>query len=157
MVASIFVVIPRLIIGLNAQEEVEKMKLWEPDMPTPMSLPNELRRWKSYWEQQKDRGLVVPDSMKDALPHADVDAFPNIRMLLFLGCTMPIGSTEAERSFSLLRRLKSHLRSRMTDARLSALALMAMHYKIHLDATDVAKRFIQNHPRRLFKSNPFCD
>jgi len=157
VVAAIFAVIPGLIITQNPQEAAERMKPWEPDLPTPRSLPSELRRWKFHWEQKKEEGLDVPETMKAALPHADVDAFPNIRMLLFLGMTFPITSAEAERSFSLFRRLKTYLRSRMTDTRLSALAHMSAHYSIHLSPKDVAGKLIQSHPRRLFTANLFCD
>jgi len=54
-------------------------------------------------------------------------------------------------------RLKTHLRRRMTEARASALGLMAMHYGIRLKSQDVAQRFIQRHPRRLYKPNLFVD
>ena len=49
--------------------------------------------------------------------------YPNIRVLLIIGCTLPVSSAEAERLFSGLRRIKSYLRNRMS-ARLSGLALM---------------------------------
>ena len=99
----------------------------------------------------------IPDTMKSTLGYADEDCFPNIRILLILGCTLPITSAEAERSFSLLGRLKTHLRSRMTEARLSSLALMSMHYDICVDLKrqDVAKEFIKDHPRRLYQPNLF--
>ena len=38
------------------------------------------------------------------LLHADADMFPNIRLLIEVGCMLPVSSTEAERSFSVLRR-----------------------------------------------------
>ena len=53
--------------------------------------------------------------------HADGIFFPNIRELLMILAVLPIGSTEAERSFSYLRRLHTWLRSAMTMDRLSDL------------------------------------
>ena len=35
-------------------------------------------------------------SLTGCLEHADEDIFPNIRTLLRIGCTLPVGSCEAE-------------------------------------------------------------
>ena len=61
-------------------------------------------------------------------------------------CTIPITSAEEERSFSLVRRIKTHLRNRMNESRLSSLSLMAMHYDVHFDIRTIVKRFNQKHP-----------
>ena len=50
-----------------------------------------------------------PDGIIEALNFADTDLFPNIRNLLILRATSPIGSTEAERAASRIRRLKHHI------------------------------------------------
>ena len=50
--------------------------------------------------------------------------FPSLKKLLRIVLTYPITSNEAERSFSLLRRLNSSLRSTMTQGRLNSLELM---------------------------------
>ena len=54
--------------------------------------------------------------------------YPNIRVLHVIGCTLPVSSAEAERSFSGLQRIKSHLRNRMSDERLSEPAIMHLHH-----------------------------
>ena len=41
--------------------------------------------------------------------------------------TLPVSSCTAERSFSGLRRLKTYLRSRMSQERLNAVAVMNIH------------------------------
>ena len=58
----------------------------------------------------------------------------------------------AERSFSTLRRIKGPQRSTMGEERLSALALMSMHYAevLALNPKEVAKEFIKQKPRKLF-------
>ena len=58
-----------------------------------------------------------PDGLLDSLKLADKDLFPNIRRLLIIGCVSPIGSTEAERAASGIRRLKTPYRSTMSDIR----------------------------------------
>ena len=58
-----------------------------------------------------------PDDIIKALNFDDTDFFPNIRKLLTLGATSPIGSNEAERAASGIRRLKTPYRSTMGDKR----------------------------------------
>ena len=64
----------------------------------------------------------------ECVKYADEDMYPNIRVLLIIGCTLPISSAEAERSFSGLRRIKSYLRNRMSDEQLSVETNLSNHY-----------------------------
>ena len=50
-----------------------------------------------------------------------------------IGCTLPISSAEAERSFSGLRRINSYLRNRMSEKRFSGLAREAKKIVVKLD------------------------
>ena len=112
-VVSVCSIIPVIVVSeQDLQGLAGQQKLYEPDLPLAASLVNELRRWRFFWIQKKQAGTTIPDTMKSTLGYADEDCFPNIRILLILGCTLPITSAEAERSFSLLGRLKTHLRSR---------------------------------------------
>ena len=67
------------------------------------------------------------------LKNADRDCFPNIRILLAIGCISLIGSTEAERAASGARRLKTPYRA-------------TMGYKHESDL----KLFLDLHKGRLF-------
>ena len=90
--------------------------------------------------------------MIDALAKADEDYYPNVRQLLIIGCTAPIGTCEAERSFSTFRRIKTYLRNNMSQERMSALALMNIHRSdtYRLNEKDLMKDFIVNNRRRFF-------
>ena len=66
------------------------------------------------------------------------------------GCTLPVTSAEAERTFSLLRRIKTYTRSSLTEEHFSDLAVIAMHYGERVSVEDVLKDFVQAHPRRIF-------
>jgi len=90
-----------------------------------------------------------------SLVSADPDFFPNIIILLVLGCTLPVTSMEERRSFPVLRLIKSHLRSWMADTRFSTLLLMKIYYSKHIDFKQIADRFIKEHPRCLFKASLF--
>jgi len=54
------------------------------------------------------------------------DAFPQFEILVSLFLTLPIGIASAEKSFSVLRRLKNYMRSTMGQQRLSDMTLLAI-------------------------------
>lgn len=84
---------------------------------------------------------------------ADVDQYSNIKVLLHIGCTLPVGSAEAERSFSCFRRLKTYVRSSMGEERMSSLALMNIFHNVEVDIDAVCKEFLGKHNRRLFQQS----
>ena len=94
-----------------------------------------------------------PDGLLDSLKLADKDFFPNIRRLLIIGCVSPIGSTEAERAASGIRRLKTPYRSTMSDIREGNLNLIQLQRLAEIDIEDVAQIFINDNPRRMFDSS----
>ena len=80
--------------------------------------------------------------------------FPNINVLLCILCTLPVTSTESERSFSTLKRLKTYLRSTMTTERQSGLAMMNINYG---RAIEIINIFATRHPRRLALKDVLTD
>jgi hypothetical protein len=64
--------------------------------------------------------------MRNMLPEVQAE-FPQVTTLLKLLLVSPASSAEAERSFSALRRLKTWLRSAMTDTRLNAVSVCHVH------------------------------
>ena len=52
----------------------------------------------------------TPDYVVRVLPRSCEDRFPNIKALLNIGYTLPVGSADAERSFSCLPRLTTYLK-----------------------------------------------
>ena len=69
--------------------------------------------WKKRWADKVD----CPDTAIDALAVCDTDLFPNIGRLLQITATLPVTSASAERSFSVLKRLKTYLRTTMGEVR----------------------------------------
>ncbi len=80
----------------------------------------------------------------------------NIRTLILIMMTLPVTSCECERSISLLRFLKTCLRSTMTQERLNGLAMLQYHKDIN-QAKEVVKEFVQRQPRRLSMVDPFSE
>ncbi len=143
-------------LNIQSIKEAKQSELfWESDLPFPSSLQNELRRWQTLWQSQL--GADIPNTFLLALGSCDSDSFPNIHQLLLISCTLPITSAEAERSFSLLRRIKTCLRSTMAEERMSVLGVIAMHYSERISVDDVCLAFTQTHARRLFQPSLFVD
>ena len=67
--------------------------------------------------------------------------FPNIHTILKVLLTMPVSTASAERSFGGLRRLKTYLRSNMSETRLSGLALLHIHHDTDFDIPDIVHEF----------------
>lgn len=65
------------------------------------------------------------------------DVFPEVYKLLSLILTIPATSVTAERNFSCLKRIKTYLRSKMVQERLSGLALMSVEKSL---LTDLCKK-----------------
>ena len=148
---SLLSLIPSVLVSSSnedASNHLDHLKFWDPDLPYPKSLPSELRRWQHLWVNGDTSEL--PQNLIQTLGMCDVDAFPNIYTLLLIGCTLPVTSAEAERTFSLLRRIKTYTRSTLTEEHFSDLAVIAMHYGQRVSVEDVLKDFVQAHPRRIF-------
>lgn len=69
-------------------------------------------------------------SLVDCVKTAHTMFCPHVALLLRLFATLPVTTATSERSFSLLRRLKTYQRATMGQTRLSALALMSVHREL---------------------------
>ena len=83
--------------------------------------------------------------------------FNQIDRLLHIILTVPVTTSTAERSFSTLRRLKTYLRSTMTQTRLNNLMMLHIHkdQTDKLDICDIAKEFVAYNERRQKKFGKF--
>ena len=78
-----------------------------------------------------------PGSFLVALKIVDGDCFPSTHHLLTIGYVSPIGSTEADRAASGVRRLKTPYHSTMTDEREGDLNLMSYENVYRLTTKEV--------------------
>ena len=99
----------------------------------------------------KLRSYVTP-SQQAILLHDEglADTFPNVNVAFRIYLSMMVTNCSGERSFSKLALIKIHLRTSMTDERLSALCLLDVESsvikKIHL--YDSVKEFTEVRCRR---------
>ncbi len=76
-----------------------------------------------------------------SLVHADCDFFPNIHTLFCIMGTLPVTSCECERSISMLKLIKTSLRSSMGQDRLNGLAMLYYHRDIEITSEEVVDEF----------------
>lgn len=74
-----------------------------------------------------------------------LDLYPNLSIALRLLLTLPVTAASGERSFSTLKRLKTYLRSTMSQERPSSLAVISIEHEIveTLDTDSIITRFAE--------------
>lgn len=80
-------------------------------------------------------------------------AFPDLLLFTRIVLTIPIASASAERSFSTMKRVKTYLRTTMTDGRLNDLCMLAIErelsHELLIDPTAVLDKFAKLAERRV--------
>lgn len=81
-----------------------------------------------------------------------INVFPNVFIAYKIFLTISIVNCEAERSFSILKRIKNIHRSTMLNNRLSPLARLAIEKDLlrFLDFSDIIKEFAEAKARKKF-------
>nr|XP_054606904.1 zinc finger MYM-type protein 1-like [Nothobranchius furzeri] len=108
---------------------------------------------------EKERDKTTPDTATEENQRLDIatvfrildrEMFPTLKAVLQVALTIPISSCNCERSFSVLRRLHTWLRSTMDQERLNDLFIMSIE-KETLDVItpeQIIDRFAKLKPRR---------
>lgn len=131
------------------EQALDFAALYEDDLQLPGNMDMELVCWESQW---KDYEGNLPSTPQETLKQCSQVFFPNIHTVLRLICTLPVTSCTCERSISGLKRLKTYLRSTMSQDRLNGLALMHFHCgnsDIGIDYDALVDMFSRKHPRRM--------
>lgn len=161
----------RALLGLNlipsimAQKplnEVQKLlkpleELYKEDLEDD-SFMSELSQWYLKWKSESETHGVqaLPKSLAFTVPQCS-SYFSNTQILLRILCTLPVTSCSSERSFSALKRVKTNIRSTMTNQRLTSLTLLHVHHDIPVDIDKAIDDFARKYPRRLRFANILSD
>jgi len=91
--------------------------------------------WRRKWWDTpvKERPRTACDTLCAMLK----ELYPNIYTALIILAMMPVSTATAERSFSLLKRLKTWLRNTMMQDQLTGLTVMNFHHEIPADSDQV--------------------
>jgi hypothetical protein len=106
----------------------------------------EVQRWKARWADVDDKPATLADSLRAI---RTPELYPNVYRILEILLCMPVSSASAERSFSVMRRLKTYLRSTMTGDRLSSLAILHSYRETDINVDKIIETFAALKPRRL--------
>ena len=108
-------------------------------------LIKEILLWQQKWKRAQER----PSDVLATLDTADSEVYPAVHFLLKVLAAMPVSVASAERSFSTLRRVKTYLRTTMTEERLASLALINIHRDYDLEMESIINRFAHKQNRRV--------
>ncbi len=117
----------------KAQQMSEGVDVNPPNMPRPRKAPRRFEAQRRFYSE-----VVV---------------------LTTLILVTPATNASSERSFSALRRVKSYLRSTMSQIRLNSLMVLHVHKELTdaLNLVDIANEFVSNKPdHRLSLFGKFC-
>jgi len=109
-------------------------------------LKGEIQPWKQSWVNHSH----PPTTASEAYNLCSSN-FCTTKILLQILLTAPVSAASAERSFSCLRRLKTWLRSTITQDRLTGLALMSINRHIDIDIDTILNIFANSDRRLLFQ------
>ena len=93
----------------------------------------------------------MPTTLCTTLDSVNPVLYPSIDTILIKLCvllTMPVASATAEMPLSVLRRLKTYVRSTMKNDRLSSLGLMHINRDIEVDLYKAMEVFVSAKRRR---------
>eukprot|EP00112_Aurelia_sp_Birch-Aquarium-sp1_P013364 Seg2834.3 transcript_id=Seg2834.3/GoldUCD/mRNA.D3Y31 product="52 kDa repressor of the inhibitor of the protein kinase" protein_id=Seg2834.3/GoldUCD/D3Y31 len=150
ILASGFNIVPKV---MRKQENIwreEFLKFtdeYKDDLPLLKSMNAEIDRWSTRWSRVSEKDL--PDRLSDTLQMTDELSYPNIYASLKIMATVPITTCTCERSISVLRRLKTYLRSTMKQERMNGLALLHIHREMNLNIEKLINMFASQYPRRM--------
>ena len=111
------------------------------DLPSLKSFLSELHLWQHKWSSQAEVASAL-NTPEKALKHADGNFFPNIQVLLKIMGTLPVTNCDCERSISMLRLIKTPLRSTMGQVRLNGLPMLFCHREIKIFPEQVVEELL---------------
>ena len=91
----------------------------------------------------------LPQDGLAAYSACDDVIFPYIKATLCILCVLPASVATGERSFSALNRLKTWLRSTMSQDRLVGLALLHIHRDIEMNVNNIIDKFAKNKKKNI--------
>ena len=134
--------------GVNWKTEFMKfMSAYKEDMPNFRTIHAELDLWETSWKNGFEN--AEHDNIADTLQNCNELAFPNIYVALKVLAVVPVTTCVCERSVSALRRMKTWLRTTMSNERLNGLAMMQINNDITVDVEEAMNTFARQNPTRM--------
>lgn len=114
----------------SLEESVARLcNMYKEDLPTEEEFLNECLHFFSFIKTIDDNESPPKNILglcKAIFENDLIDVYPYVNIALRIFLTMPASNCSAERSFSVLRRIKSYLRATMSHERLSDCAVLSI-------------------------------
>ena len=147
--------------GLERLSDIESLLceptdvLWLSVIPTIKSdinaeeLKIELPRFINEVKQQYGADKLTSNKI-ESIDLQIYELYPNVKLLVTFLRTSFVSSSEAERSFSAMRRINTYLRKTMNDSRMTRLAICHLHFEEldKLNSKEVINEWIKGCPGR---------
>ena len=124
------------------------MICYSTDMANTESCDAEIDCWETFWFSSF-KGSVLPDTVETTMQHTMTTMYPNIFIVLSLLGVIPVTTCSCERCISVLRRLKTYLRSTITQNRFNDLAVLQIHCGMTINVVHILDRLIVKYPKRV--------
>ena len=125
--------LPRVIGNITNEQIATLYETYETDLTCNLDeFKREIARWRTRWSITPR--YQMPTSLCETLDAVNPVLYPFIDTILCIMLTMPVTS--------VLRRLKTYVRSTMNSDRLSSLALMHIHRDFSVDLDKVMEKFV---------------
>ncbi|CAF3343594.1 unnamed protein product [Rotaria sp. Silwood2] len=171
--ARISSIIPQYIADKTYDDLAPAIELYQKFLPGSITeIKSEFLLWKKRWTQintENSPNVLSPTSMNNiasvtmkrkeqiSLSDTAIDAYvqcteafyPNIKVLLQIFSTLPVTTASTERTFSVLKLLKTYLRSTMSQTRLNGLAMMYIYRNLTVNVDSVINNFAKSNRRLL--------
>ena len=136
-------ILPKYIDSLGTADWEDITQEYGPLLPSPLTADAELELWKHHVPcEQWESDLISTVKNTEQF-------FPNLHVISRVFLTMPVSTASVGQCFSALRRLKTYMKSTMSDDRLTGLALMHVHKGVKIDSEDILKKFDASGHRRI--------
>ena len=114
---------------------------------TLAAIESEIALLKDMFTREEELPKTLLEFYVFMSPHKIL--FPRIFTAIQVAATVPVSSSSAERSFSALKRIKSYLRSTMSEERGSDLGVLHVNRNILslIDEEDILNRFAEKNRR----------
>jgi hypothetical protein len=122
--------------------------------PSDSTMLNDIDGWYHLWLEGDFKDMPArdrPQSALETLNSVNGDFYPIVSSALRIFITLPCTTASAERSFSMMKRVKTHIRSTMSDGRLTGLAHLHSNRGISIDHKAAVKDFLAAESRKIAK------
>lgn len=132
VLSSIEILLPKFASNENVSK-LKNLNIFYEDRTSEKVVCSEFLLWCEKWVNVEKK----PTEIMDILDACDAKFYPNIHFLLKILATLPVSTTAVERSFSTLKRLKTLLRNKTGNERLTGLALLSVHWEVSISTDEM--------------------